>query len=193
LPNEWAAFLLRQLRQKIDKERIAIIGLWFLMLTGIRLLMVFVGGSIWIGTFGAVALTFALFYVVIKFTPLRRYGLKVNAILSGWYQRKYFLYSAIATSTILAGLLLLTEYGYWYYGDKLVIFDLFGSNDNKLENTMRTFEHYPLLDKLAITVASTDKSLNGNYAKTTSFLLAEDLEVLSFIFVVRSKKNLFSR
>ena len=193
MPNEWTAFLLGQLIQKIDKERIAIIGLWFLMLTGIRFLMVFVGGSIWIGTFGAVALTFALFYVVIKYTALRRYRVKVNAILSDWYQRKYFLYSAIATSAILAGLLLLTEYGYWSYGDKLVIFDVFESNDNKLENAMRTFEHYSLLDRLAIIVASTDKSLNGNYGKTTSFLLAEDLEVLLFVLVVRNKKNLFSR
>jgi hypothetical protein len=40
-------------------------------------------------------------------------------------------------------------------------------------------------------VASTDKSLNGNYSKTTSFLLAEDLEMLAFVLVVRKKKNLF--
>jgi len=41
-------------------------------------------------------------------------------------------------------------------------------------------------------VVNTDKSLNGNYPLTTSFLLAEDLELLSFVLLVRKKKNLFS-
>jgi hypothetical protein len=190
--NGRASYFFRHITRKIHREKVAIIGLWFLMLTGVRFLLAFALASVWIGTFGAVALTFALFYFVIKYTPLKRHARTVNAILSGLYQRKYFLASAIATSAILATLLLLTQYGYLYYGSRLVLLDVFNPDDRELDNALHPFENYPLLDKIAITVASTDKSLNGNYSRTTSFLLAEDLEMLSFVIVVRKKKNLFS-
>lgn len=161
------------------------------MLTGIRFLLAFALANVWIGTFGAVALTFALFYLVIRYTPLKKHARTVNVILSKWYQRKYFLASAMATSAILATLLLLTQYGYSHYGSRLVLLDVFNPDDRELDNALHPFENYPLLDKIAITAASIDKSLNGNYSRTTSFLLAEDLEMLSFVLVVRKKKNLF--
>jgi hypothetical protein len=162
------------------------------MLTGIRFLLALALANVWIGTFGAVALTFALFYLVIRYSPLKRDARTVNMILSEWYQRKYFLASAIATSAILASLALLTQYGYSHYGSRLVLLDVFNPDGRELDNALHPFENYSMLDKIAITAASIDKSLNGSYSRATSFLLAEDLEMLSFVLVVRKKKNLFS-
>jgi hypothetical protein len=68
--------------KRSDKQKIAIIGLWFLILTGTGVLLGYTLKDIWIGTFGAVALSFVVFYLTIRYTPLQRYRLKVNAILS---------------------------------------------------------------------------------------------------------------
>jgi hypothetical protein len=190
--NGRVSYFFRQITRKISREKVAVIGLWFLMLTGIRFLLAFALANMWIGTFGAVTITFALFCLIIKYTPLKSHAHAVNVILSGWYQRKYFLASAVATSAILASLLLLTQYGYSNYESKLVLLDVFNSDDRELDSALHPFENYPMLDKIAITAASTDKGLNGNYSRSTSFLLAEDLEMLSFVLVVRKKKNLFS-
>ena len=179
-------------KRRFDKQKVAIIGLWFLMLSGIRILLGLALQNIWIGTFGAVALTFAVLYLIIRYTPLQRYRPKVNVILSQWYRRKYFLVSTITISVILASLLVLIQFGYSYYGSNLVSINVFISEDEQLEMDLLPFENYPFLDKVAIIVASTDKSLNGNYSKTISYLLAEDIEMTIFVLVARKKENLFA-
>ncbi len=183
----------RHITDKLVKEKIAIVGLWFLVLTAVRFLLAFALRDIWIGTFGAVAFTFLIFYFIMKHTPMQRYASAINKVLSEWYQRRYFFISTILTSTILMSLLILIQYGYLYYGNRLVMLNVFGSDDRELARMLRPIENYPLLDKVAITIASTDKSLDGNYSKTTSYLLAEDLEMIAFVLVVRKKKNLFSQ
>jgi hypothetical protein len=181
-----------QKRRRFDKQKIVIIGLWFLILSGIRILLGFALGDIWIGTFGAVAITFAVFCLIIRYTPLQRYRPKVNVILSQWYRRKYFLISTITISAILASLLVLIQFGYLYYGSNLVSINIFILEDKELEMSLLHFENYPFVDKIAIIVASTDKSLNGNYSKATSYLLAEDIEMTIFVLLARKKKNLFA-
>jgi hypothetical protein len=175
-----------------DKQKIAIIGLWFLILTGIRVLLGYALKDIWIGTFGAVGLSFVVFYLTIRYTPLQRYRSKVNAILSQWYRRKYFLISTIAISAILGGLLVLIQFGYLYYGGNPVSINIFFLEDKELERSFLPFENHPFFDKVAIIVASTDKSLNGNYSKATSYLLAEDIEMTIFVLLARKKNSLFT-
>ena len=79
-----------------------------------------------------------------------------------------------------------------YHGSKLIMLNIFGSNDQELEKMLKPVQNYSFLDKVAITIASTDKSMDGNYSRTTSYLLAEDLEMIAFVFVARKRKNLFS-
>jgi hypothetical protein len=57
---------------------------------------------------------------------------------------------------------------------------------------LKPVQNYSFLDKVAITIASTDKSMDGNYSRITSYLLAEDLETITLVFVARKRKNLFS-
>ena len=45
---------------------------------------------------------------------------------------------------------------------------------------------------MAITIAFIDKSTDGDYSRTTSYLLAEDLEMIAFVFAARKRKYLFS-
>jgi|SRR5215218_5260705 len=135
---------------------------------------------------------FRSFYLIVKYTPLQRYRPKVNVILSQLYRRKYFLISTITISAILASLLVLIQFGYSYYGSNLVSINILILEDKELEMGLFPFENYPFVDKVAIIVASTDKSLNGNYSKATSYLLAEDIEMTIFVLVARKRKNLFA-
>jgi hypothetical protein len=151
--------------KRSDRQKIAIIGLWFLILTGTRVLLGYALKDIWIGTFGAVALSFIVFYLTIRYTPLQRYCPKVNAILSQWYRRKYFLISTIAISAILGSLLVLIQFGYLYYGGNLMSINIFLLEDRELERSFLPFENHLFFDKVAIIVASTDKSLNGKLFK----------------------------
>ena len=178
--------------KKINKQRLAIMGLWFLILSGIRILLAYALKDIWIGTFGAVGLTFAVLYLLMKYTPLERYRLKVNVILFQWYRRKYFVVSTITICTILVSLLILIQFGYSYYASKLVSINVFELKDKDLEKGLLPYRNYPFVDKIAIIVASIDRSLNGNYSKTTSFLLAEDMEMTIFVIMARRKRNLFA-
>jgi hypothetical protein len=181
-----------QKKRTFDKQKMSIIGLWFLILSSIRILLGSELKDICIGTFGAVAITFVVFYLIIKYTPLQRYRLKVNVILSQWYRRKYFLISTMAISAILIILLVLMQFGYSYYRSNLVSVNIFNLQDKQLEMSLLPLKNYPSVAKVAIIVASTDKSLNGNYSKAISYLLAEDIEMMIFVLLARKKKNLFA-
>jgi hypothetical protein len=89
-------------------------------------------------------------------------------------------------------LLILIQFGYSYYASKLVSINVFELKDKDLEKGLLPYRNYPFVDKIAIIVASIDRSLNGNYSKTTSFLLAEDMEMTIFVIMARRKRNLFA-
>jgi hypothetical protein len=45
---------------------------------------------------------------------------------------------------------------------------------------------------MAITLASADKNFDGYYSKIVSFMFAEDIEIMIFLMIFRSKKEVFA-
>lgn len=190
-------------KPRLTKERVIILASWFGLLVGIRFLLGFALESIWIGTLGAVAVTFAIFYVAIKHTPLARFREVVNSALAVWYRRKFFYVSGAVSMLILAGIMITIEYGYVNYGDRLITMNM---SDEELEQTLRVFSgdseivrslsdglrKHSALDIVAITLASADKSFEGYYSKIVGFMFAEDIEIMIFLTVFRSRKEIFA-
>jgi hypothetical protein len=174
------------------KEKVAILCIWFVSLVGIRILLGFELSHLW-GTTGAVAITFAMFLLILRYTPFSKYSGAVNAALRDWYSKRYVLYGLISSMAILLAILVLAEVGYAYHGDKVVsIWDMsdvgsIGATQSKLTASLNDLlaQGYSRLDALVITVASVDKSLDGYYLKSVSFILAEDIEILVFLILIR--------
>jgi hypothetical protein len=184
------------------KEKIIILAVWFAGLIGVRLLMASLLAleGAWVATIGSVGIIFAIFYVSLKYTPLSKYAQTVNSALLSWFSKRYILGGAVSSMVVLSSLIFFAEFGYLYYSDALVTFEQFqdiNDNDNPSEVVQRLFssppknvlagsqEQYGIVGTLSILVASVDKSLGGYYVKAVSFLLAEDIEVLIFIILVR--------
>lgn len=175
-----------------NKEKVIILCIWFVSLVGIRVLIGFELSSLW-GTTGAVAITFAIFYFVLRYTPFAKYSGAVNAALRDWYTKRYVLYGLISSMAVLLVIMVLAEVGYAYHGDKVVsIWDMsdvgsIGLTQTKLTSSLNDLlaQGYSRFDALAITVASVDKSLDGYYLKSVSFILAEDIEILIFLVLIR--------
>jgi hypothetical protein len=45
---------------------------------------------------------------------------------------------------------------------------------------------------MAITLASADKSLDGYYAKVVSYMFAEDIEIMVFMLLFRTRREIFT-
>ncbi len=181
----------------IGRQKLAILVIWFLSLVGVRLLLGLVLSNLWIGTVGAVAVTFGLFYFALTRTPLRKYRFAVNQILQDWYKKKYLLYSVGLSASIILGLIILIEYGYANHPAEIVslreITTVQGAQDHVNESvTQLTLRGYSVFDAASITAASVDKSLQGFYLKSASFVLAEHLEVMAFMLLARKSASLFS-
>lgn len=181
----------------IGKQKLAILLIWFAGLVGVRLLLGLVLSNIWIGTVGAVAITFGLFYLALVHTPLRRYRFAVNDILQEWYKKKYLLYSVAFSGAIILGLIVLIEYGYGQHPSEIVslreITTFQGAQDHVNESVRTlTLKGYSVFDAAAITAASVDKSLQGFYLKSASFVFAEHLEIIAFMLLARKSASLFS-
>jgi hypothetical protein len=191
------------------REKIIILALWFVCLTGIRLLLgsFFAINTTWIGTTGAIGITFAAFYIALKFTPLARYSKQVNSALVSWYTTKYLLWGLVGSMIALSALIGLVEFGYSYHSASVASFEeLKYSSSNGYDHSAALFQkvmkssisgtsgkQLPSIDALSILIASVDKSLDGQYVKAVSFILAEDVEILIFmIFVRRSRGFLVS-
>ena len=59
--------LLEQKKNKrVGKDKIAVLALWFVVLIAVRVLLGFVLHNVWIGTLGAVTITFAIFYITLR-------------------------------------------------------------------------------------------------------------------------------
>jgi hypothetical protein len=168
-------------------------------LVGIRILLGFELSNLW-GTTGAVAFTFVIFYLALRYTPFSKYSTAVNSALLDWYAKKYVFYGLIASMVILLSLTVLAEIGYAYHADNLVsIWELngqsVGSTQSKVAASLNSLlgEGYSEIDALSITVASVDKSLEGHYLQSVSFILSEDIEILIFMLVVKKvgQKGIF--
>jgi hypothetical protein len=184
--------------EKNRKGKLIILGSWFVSLVGIRLLIASVLDTAWFGTVGAVALTFAAFYLALRYTPLARYSKDVNSALRDWYTKK-FIFSALAISmVILSVLVFLVEFGYAYHAERLISVDRLNSDVRsfyyarmQFSSSLRTLQDqgYSDFDAFSILLASVDKSLDGYYLKAVSFILAEDIEILAFLTVFRRTRG----
>src|SRR5437588_4361882 len=101
-------------------QKFNVLASWFLLLISVRLALGFTLQSTWIGTFGAVAITFGIFYGALRYTRLSKFGEIVDRILLTWYKKKFFFLSGFACIIILLLVLIITEYGYAMYSDKLI-------------------------------------------------------------------------
>lgn len=77
--------------KSFGRARITILGFWFISVIGLRWLLSLFLSDLWLGTVGAIGITFAIFFVALKFTPFRKYRLIVDAVLQDWYSRKFVL------------------------------------------------------------------------------------------------------
>ena len=88
----------------------------------------------WIGTLGAVTITFVIFYVTLKYTKLQKYRQVINSSLNYWYRKSSFFISGIASLVILGGILGFIEYGYTNYADRLITADFITSKISKSQS-----------------------------------------------------------
>ena len=147
----------------------------------------------WIGTVGAVAIALVIFYFAMKHPPFSRFQKIVNSVLQEWYNKKFILPALVFSMVVLAGLMLLADIGYAYHSDKLITVEDLDSV-NSISSARREFaasmrsllaEGYSGFDGLAVLLASIDKSLDGHYMQAVSFILAEDIEIMAFILIMK--------
>ena len=188
---------------RLGKEKIAVLALWFAVLIGVRVLLGFVLQNTWVGTLGAVAITFAIFYLTLRYTTLQKYRHAINSSLNYWYRKKFFYISGIVSLILLGGILGFIEYGYANYSDRLIAVDFtqeeieesFGALSASQQMQARLVENlreYSAIEIIAITLASADMSLGGYYSLAVSYLFAEDIEIMIFMMLFRAKRDIFA-
>jgi len=188
---------------RLGKDKIAVLALWFAVLIGVRVLLGFVLQNAWVGTLGAVAITFVIFYVTLKYTTLQKYRQVINSSLNYWYRKKFFYISGLVSLIILGGILGFIEYGYANYSDRLIAVDFtqeeieesFGALTASQQMQARLVENlkeYSPIEIIAITLASADKSLDGYYSLAVSYMFAEDIEIMIFMMLFRTKREIFA-
>ncbi len=182
-----------EVRHGYRKEKAAVLLSWFLLLIGMRLLIAQVlSSSIWVGSLGSVTITFAIFCLALRYTPLQRYRHQVNLVLLSWYRKRYFLAGVLSSTLVISGLIFLIEFGYSYHGSILgdiastsVLWSLTHQQNLDQSAIKVQLAGYSIIDRTAILAAIIDKSTNGYYLKTASYLFAENIEVMAFLFVIR--------
>ena len=196
--------LLEQKKNKrVGKDKIAVLALWFVVLIAVRVLLGFVLHNVWIGTLGAVTITFAIFYITLRYTTLQKYRQLINSSLNYWYRKKFFYISGIVSLVILGGILGFIEYGYANYADRLITVDFtqqrveesFGSltaNQQMHANLVENLRKYSPVEIIAITLASADKTLDGYYSIAVSYMIAEDFEIMIFMMLFRTRREIFT-
>lgn len=196
--------LLEQKKNKrVGKDKIAVLALWFVVLIAVRVLLGFVLHNVWIGTLGAVTITFAIFYITLRYTTLQKYRQLINSSLNYWYRKKFFYISGIVSLVILGGILGFIEYGYANYADRLITVDFtqqqveesFGSltaNQQMQANLVENLRKYSPVEIIAITLASADKALDGYYSIAVSYMIAEDFEIMIFMMLFRTRREIFT-
>ncbi len=188
---------------RVGKDKIAVLALWFVVLIAVRVLLGFVLHNVWIGTLGAVTITFAIFYITLRYTTLQKYRQLINSSLNYWYRKKFFYISGIVSLVILGGILGFIEYGYANYADRLITVDFtqqqveesFGSltaNQQMQANLVENLRKYSPVEIIAITLASADKTLDGYYSIAVSYMIAEDFEIMIFMMLFRTRREIFT-
>ena len=188
---------------RVGKDKIAVLALWFVVLIAVRVLLGFVLHNVWIGTLGAVTITFAIFYITLRYTTLQKYRQLINSSLNYWYRKKFFYISGIVSLVILGGILGFIEYGYANYADRLITVDFtqqqveessgsLTANQQMQANLVENLRKYSPVEIIAITLASADKTLNGYYSIAVSYMIAEDFEIMIFMMLFRTRREIFT-
>ncbi len=188
---------------RLGKNKIAVLALWFAVLIGVRFLLGFALQHMWVGTLGAVAITFAIFYVTLRYTTLQKYRQLINSSLNYWYRKKFFYISGIVSLILLGSILGFIEYGYANYADRLITVDFnqqefeesFGAltaSEQMQAKLIENLNKYSPVEIIAITLASADKSLDGYYSLTVSYMFAEDIEIMIFMVLFRARREIFT-
>jgi hypothetical protein len=203
LREESKLLLVEQYRpDRAGRNNIAVLSLWFAVLIGVRILLGFVLQHAWVGTLGAVTITFAIFYLTLRYTKLQKYRHVINSSLNYWYRKKFFYISGIASIVMLGSILGLIEYGQANFADRLITVDFTRQeiaespgaltlNEQMQEKLVENLNNYTPLEIIAITLASADKSLDGNYSVAASYMFAEDVEIMIFIVLFRARMEIF--
>ena len=195
--------LVQNKSDRLGKDKIAVLVLWFAVLIAVRVLLGFVLHNAWIGTLGAVTITFAIFYIILRYTTLQKYRLLINSSLNYWYRKKFFYINGILSLVILGGILGFIEYGHANYADTLITVDFsqqeieesFGSltaSQQMQANLIESLRRYSPVEIIAITLASADKTLDGNYSVVVSYMIAEDIEIMIFMILFRTRREIFT-
>lgn len=59
---------------------------------------------------------------------------------------------------------------------------------------MENLRKYSTIEIIAITLASTDKTLDSYYySKAVSYMFAEDIEIMIFMLLFRTRREIFSQ
>jgi hypothetical protein len=67
------------------------------------------------------------------------------------------------------------------------------SGDAELTTSLsESLSKYSAIDIMGITLASADKNFDGYYSKLVSFMFAEDIEIMLFLVIFRSRKEVFA-
>jgi hypothetical protein len=188
---------------KLGKDKIAVLALWFAVLIGVRVLLSFALQNAWVGTLGAVSITFAIFYITLRYTTLQRYRQLINSSLNHWYRKKFFYISGIVSLVILGSILGFIEYGRVNYADRLItvefnqqeIDESFGAltaGQQMQAKLVDNLQKYSPVEIIAIMLASADKSLGGYYSLAVSNMFAEDIEIMTFMLLLRAKREIFA-
>jgi len=195
--------LVQNKSDRLGKDKIAVLVLWFAVLIAVRVLLGLVLHNAWIGTLGAVTITFAIFYIILRYTTLQKYRLLINSSLNYWYRKKFFYINGILSLVILGGILGFIEYGHANYADRLITVDFsqqkieesFGSltaSQQMQANLIESLRRYSPVEIIAITLASADKTLDGNYSVMVSYMIAEDVEIMIFMMLFRTRREIFA-
>ena len=108
------------------------------------------------------------------------------------YTKNYFLITGLILSFLLGGILLIIEYGYFHYYNILIKLNIFDEKQTEqLLLQANSGKPYSIYAITAIIIVSIDKSLDGNYSKLISYFLAEDVEMMILILILRKRKTLF--
>lgn len=188
---------------RLGKDKIAVLALWFAVLIGVRALLGFALRDTWVGTLGAVAITFAIFYVTLRYTTLQKYRQLINSSLNYWYRKKFFYISGIVSLIILGSILGFIEYGRANYADRLITMDFnqqeieesFGAltaSEQMQAKLVENLRKYSPVEIIAITLASADKTLDGYYSMAVSYMFAEDIEIMIFMLLFRARREIFA-
>jgi hypothetical protein len=138
----------------------------------------------WIGTLGAVTITFVIFYVTLKYTKLQKYRQVINSSLNYWYRKKFFFHQwhrqpchpRRHTRLYRVRLHKLCRQadnrGLYNQQDIEESFRALTAGEQMQQKLVQNINKYSPVEIVAITLASADMSLGGYYSLAISYMFA---------------------